>query len=170
MSQDKASVIKLLKQEYANWETKLDQLNETRVVTASLPNGWSIKDLMAHLMAWQQVSLARLRAARAGGEPDLPTWLEGESPEFEPGIHKFNAKIYERYKQTRWSEVYEGWKDGFAELIALGEAISEDELSDKTKFPWLEGFALMDVLVGTHEHHNQDHWPKVEAVLEKFIS
>lgn len=45
-----------------------------------LASAWSIKDVMAHLVAWQQVSNARLEAGQPGTQPVQRAWLSGEDP------------------------------------------------------------------------------------------
>src|SRR5690625_832964 len=52
--------------EFGRWEALLMTLSEEETSSARLRNGWSVKDLMAHLKAWQQVTRARrLRGGHA---------------------------------------------------------------------------------------------------------
>lgn len=144
-----------LRAAYGEWEQPLSTADEglgARRVTSK----WTLKDLVAHVMAWQQITIARLEAAIAGGEPKLPAWLEGADPAFaNEHVHEYNAKIYDMYQAQSWGEVHRAWGDGFAHLIELAETIEEEALLDAGRHPWLGGYALADVLFGTCEHHRE---------------
>lgn len=108
-------------------------------------------------MAWQQVSVARLEAARKGEEPVLPEWLAGASPEeAEADVDRFNACIDDTYQDQPWPWVHQQWRDGFVRVLTLAEAIPEDDFSNK-EYPWLKGHSLIDVLQGDYEHHHEEH-------------
>ena len=68
-------IISMLKEEFNQWEDVLAGLTEEQITAPQLPANLSIKDVIAHLMAWQQVSIARLEAAQLNKEPMLPNWL-----------------------------------------------------------------------------------------------
>jgi hypothetical protein len=113
------------------------------------------------MMAWQQVSIARLQAANHGREPVYPGWL-GEADPFYANEHvdEFNARIHAAHRDAPWSSVHRAWRDGFRRFLELGEAIPEEALSATGRYPWLRGEALAAVLEGSLEHH-QEHYRSV---------
>jgi hypothetical protein len=166
----KAPTIAMLRKEFARLEELLAGLNQTQITTPITPSKWSIKDVVAHLRAWQQVSIARLEAAqlnkdpvsiarleaaRLNKEPVLPDWLAGLDPESEKDLEQFNATIYETWREQPWSRIHQSWRDGFLWLLELGEGLPENALLDTEKYPWLKGYALLDVLQGSCEHHRE---------------
>ena len=154
---EKEGIFLSLNEEFNRWEVLLASLREEQI-TAPMPgSNWSIKDVIAHLMAWHQVSIARLEAARLNQEPMYPDWLAGLDPESEDEIEGFNARIYESYRQRAWSQVHRDWREGYLRLMKLGEGIPEDDLMDRSKYPWLKGYNLYAVLEGSYEHHHLDH-------------
>ena len=72
---EKQQILKLLSEEFDRWEAQLAGLSEAQITAPVLPPYLSIKDVIAHLMAWQQVSIARLEAAQANTAPVYPGWL-----------------------------------------------------------------------------------------------
>ena len=60
---DKQRVLTMLREEFKSWEQLLASLSEEQITAPQLPANWSIKDVIAHLRAWQQRSIARLEAA-----------------------------------------------------------------------------------------------------------
>ena len=80
---DKAQIIAALKEEFNRWEGLLAGISEDQITAPHLPSILSIKDVIAHLRAWQLVSIARLEAALLNREPEFPKWLAGLDPEAE---------------------------------------------------------------------------------------
>lgn len=155
---DPEQILGKLQEEFERWEDVLGSLSETQATTSRLPNGWSVKDLTAHLMAWQQVSVARLEAAQKDKEPVFPRWLAGARPEeAEADVDLFNARIDDTYQSQPWPWVHRQWRDGFVRCLTVAAAIPEEDVSDTKKYPWLKDHALLEVLQGTYEHHHKDH-------------
>lgn len=130
-----------------------------------LPNGWSVKGLTAHVMAWQQLSIARLEAAWHSGELVFPEWLGDADPEAED-VDRLNARIYDFYREQPWPRVHGAWQDGFRKLLRLAKEVPEAELVDKKRYPWLKGYSLFDVLKGSYEHHHTDHFDSLRTWRE----
>ena len=155
-----------LREEFKRWEQLLTGLSEAQIIDPQLPEGWSIKDVVAHLHVWQQRSIARLDAALHDTQPDYPAWPAQLDPEAE-GIYDLNAWLYQQNRDTPWPSVYQDWHAGFVRLLELGAAVPEQDLLEVGKYTWLEGYALIEVLEGTHEHH-QEHAEYLEPVLARM--
>ncbi|HEX7974864.1 MAG TPA: ClbS/DfsB family four-helix bundle protein, partial [Anaerolineales bacterium] len=133
-----------------------------------LPSEWSIKDVMAHLMTWQQRSIARLEAALYHRVPEFPRWPENLHPDSddEPP-DQINAWIYDTNRDRPWASVYRDWREGFLRFLELGEAIPENDLLEVGKYPWMEGYPLSLVLLSSYEHHHIDHLEPLLAWLRQ---
>ncbi len=153
---EKATALADLRTVFNQWKDLVSRMREPEL-TAALDGGLSIKDVLAHLHAWQGLSIARLEAARAGGEPVLPVWVAGGDPENEDDdeTNALNARIDDLYRRRSWTEVHRAWRDGFLRLLALAEAIPDDILTERGRYPWLGDHALLDVLRGTWGHHRE---------------
>lgn len=145
-----------LRDEFEQWEALLGGLSEAETTAPLVPESESIKDKIAHLRAWQQRSIARLDAARLNQKPVFPPGTPHQDSETDEGTNQINAWIYDFYRDQSWTSVYQQWHDGFEQFIALAAAIPPQDLSDTKKYPWLDGYALSDVLAGSLEHH-QEH-------------
>jgi len=154
---DKQRTLTTLREEFNRWEELLASMSEEQITAPYLPSNLSIKDVIAHLKAWQQISIARLKAAQLNQEPVFPDWLAGLDPESEEHRDQFNARIYETYHEQPWLQVHQDWRDGFLRFLKLGEEIPENDLLDTEKYSWLKGYSLFAVLEGSYEHHHDDH-------------
>lgn len=157
--------VAMLRAEFDQWEALLAGAGEAALTERRLPGEMSVKDVVGHLHAWQQVSLARLEAARAGDEPVMPPWAAGDDPEADEATDRLNARIFAAYRDRPWPEVYGAWRAGFLRLLELGAELREPEALEAGRYPWLHGYPLLAVLDGSYEHHHHDHLAEVRAWL-----
>ena len=150
---DKARALAASRDIFNQWKNLLGSLREPEL-TAPLHGGLSVKDVVAHLRAWQMVTIARLEAAQLGREPVYPDWTGGD-PDDEPATDRMNRQIYDAWRGRPWEEVFRAWRDGWLRVLALAEAIPAGDLTDPARYPWLDGYALIDVLWGIDEHHRE---------------
>ncbi len=156
-----------LRTAFDTWETFLSERTEGEITARRRADEWSISDVIAHMMAWQQVSIARLEAALADSEPVYPGWLGGADPFFaEEHVNEFNARVHAIHRDEAWPSVHRAWRDGFGRFLELGEAIPEEQLLDASRYAWLKGNPLVAVLEGSLEHH-QEHYRTVSARMRR---
>jgi hypothetical protein len=51
--------------------------------------------------------------------------------------------------------VQRDWRVGFLRCLDLAEAIPEKDLLEAGRYPWLPGYPLVAVLLGSYEHHEE---------------
>ena len=166
---NKQEMLTALQEEFHRWRGLLASLSEAQITAPEFRDDWSIKDVVAHLRAWQQRSIARLEAALHNREPEYPAWPAQFDPEMEDQPHDLNAWLYAAYRDRPWSSVYRDWSEGFRRFLESGAAIPEKDLLEADKYPWLEGYALFAVLQGSYEHH-REHAEYLEPVLTRLGS
>lgn len=162
----KGHILAALREEFDHWEELLAGLSEEQISTPLLPSNWSIKDVMAHLRAWQQRSIARFEAAQLDREPEFPKWSADIDPDSEGNTDQINAWIYETYRDQSWSQVHQNWRAGFSRFLDLAETISERDLLDTGRYPWLKGYPLAYILMASYDHH-QEHLEKLQTWLQE---
>ncbi len=150
---------------FDKWEEILAGRTEQQIIARARPGEWSISDIVAHLTAWQQVSIARLEAALRDSEPEYPAWLGGADPFFaEEHVDDFNARIHALHRDEPWPTVYRSWRGGYQRFLELCEAVPEKDMFETGRYGWLKGHALAAVLEGWTEHH-QEHYESLSARL-----
>ena len=155
---DKAYYLTLLRDEFDRWEDLLNSLNEDQILTPMSPSHWTIKDLMAHLRAWQERTAARMEAGLHQREPKFRAWPEDLDPNAHD-VDQINAWIYEQHRDEAWAAVHQNWRDTFQQVIELTEAIPENDLLEPGRYAWMwNNEPLAFVLTATYEHHHIDHY------------
>ena len=160
----KTVLINQLSDELSRWQSVLASLSEKQLSAPIQSNGWSVQDVLAHLRGWQQVSIARLKAAIEARPPVYPTWTGGEPPDAEENLDIYNERIYQANHELPAPAVYLAWKSGFLHFLELAEAVPEADLLESGKYAWLEGYALIGVLEGSLEHH-REHYGDLSSAL-----
>ena len=153
-SNTKAKLLERLRDERAQWETLLAGFDEAQLTALTQPDQRSIKDIIAHLMAWQRLTVARLEAAR-WNQPPRPTDWPGHLDSDAEDVDEINEWIYETYHTRPLAEILQAWRQTFQQVLDTSEALSEEELADSGRYPWLGNWPLSAVLVGTYEHHDE---------------
>ncbi len=55
-------ILAALREQFNRWQELLAGLSDEQITAPHFDDDWSIKDVMAHLWAWQQISIARVQA------------------------------------------------------------------------------------------------------------
>jgi hypothetical protein len=153
---DKKDLINRLRQEFEAWEALLAERSEAQIAAQDLPADLSIKDVMAHLRAWQQRSIARVEAALKGHEPNFPAWPSEMSPDLEEDVDAINAWILDHGRQQSWLDGHSAWRTGFLHFIELVELVPEEDLFQPGRYTWLGDRTLAYIIEASIEHH-QEH-------------
>ena len=165
----KNHILTALREQFNSWEELVASLSEEQVTASHFDFDWSIKDVIAHLWAWQQVSIARMEGRLHNREPEFPRWIVDIDEDWEESADRVNALTYESNHEKPWSEVYKNWREGFLRLLELGNAISERYLLDGSTYSWLKGYSLAFILVASYDHH-QEHFEKLVDWVREHLN
>jgi hypothetical protein len=126
---DLLSEISLEKQKLDALIAKLEvgQLTEPGVT----PGGWSVKDILAHLIGWQRMILSFHASERRGEEPEVPghglTWRE---------TPKLNSLIYEEYREIPLPDILKSFETSHKDMLRLIETESDTDFLTVGRFRW----------------------------------
>ncbi len=162
----KEHILAALKEQFSSWEELLISLSEEQITDPRFDLDWSIKDVMAHLWGWQQISIARMEGGLQDREPEFPNWVTELGTVWEEDADQTNARIYELNHEKPWTEIHQNWRNGFLRFLETAEPISERDLLDGDKYPWLKGYSLAFILVASYDHH-QEHLEKLANRLRE---
>lgn len=113
--------------------------------------GWSVKDLLAHLTAWEQMFLGWYRAGVKGETPETPapglTWSAAN-------LNKLNDRIYKHGKRLSLAEVQRQFDASYAETLAQVKRMTNDELDTPLYYAWTgKGLLSGSVTANTWRHY-----------------
>jgi uncharacterized protein (TIGR03083 family) len=112
VSDGRGQVERLLGQLDAAWSALGDSyagLADAELVEPGVVDGWSVKDILAHVTTWEQEALEHLPLIIAGGTP--PRYAE------QGGIDAFNARATEAGRRRSLAEVLARRDETHARLL-----------------------------------------------------
>ena len=162
----KGHILAALREQFDRWQELLTNLTEEQITTARFDYDWSIKDVMAHLWAWQQISIARMEGGMDDRQPKYPKWVTEIGEDWEEDADRVNALTFENNHHKPWLEIRQNWKNGFLRFLELGEKVPERDLLDGGRYPCLNGYSLAFILIASYDHH-QEHLEKLTDGLRE---
>jgi hypothetical protein len=163
---NKSRLLEQIDRERAFWEQLLAEIGTERMLEPGATGDWTFKDVVAHLNGWRTVTLARLHAAQQGQAPAAPPWPADFDENDEDDVDRINEWIYQSNRDRSLQAVIDEYSDSFQHMRAAVTALSDQELTERGRFPWLEGHALGDVITSTFGHLHEEHEPVLRAWLD----
>lgn len=111
--------------------------------------GWSVKDILAHLVEWQQMNLDWYAAGLRGEKPAMPA----------PGytlreLPRLNEMIYRKHHARSLQAVLWDYRTYHGRVVALIESLSDSDLVTLGRFSWTgPSWTLSDYLRASTAAH-----------------
>jgi hypothetical protein len=161
---EKSQLLDNLTEIFNRWQVLIDELSEEQIMEPLAPSTWTVKDIVAHMWAWQQASVARAEAALHNTRPNYPQWWEINGPDPNEDIDRTNTWLYEDSKNKPWPKVYREWKAQFEQFLELTQQIPEKDLLEQGRYEWMGDYPLMASPMGSLDHHIE-HYDTLTAWL-----
>lgn len=164
--QSKTELIERIQQARAALEQTLAPLDEETLTRTGGPDGWSVKDHLAHLVSWQHKLLAILQ-----GRPPYEGLLLDQAAYQAHDMDGINEIIYERNKDLTLAETMVTFRQTYKEMLALVADLSEADLAK----PYVpddptETQRVIDEIIDNSYEHDLEHQLWIEQLLEAHRS
>lgn len=127
----KSELIAAARARHAALDTFLEAQPQRALTRLDPGTGWSVKDILAHLTAWEQLCLGWWRAGQRGETPALPAvgykWSQ---------LPALNAAIWKAHHRRRYADVVLDYRASFAEILAAIDGLSDVELFSRRQVAW----------------------------------
>ncbi len=108
----------------------------------------NVRDVLIHLHGWHQLLLNWVAANRAGqAVPFLPEPYNWKT------YPQMNIELRDRHQDTSFDQAYAQLKTSHAEVVALIESFTEDELFTKRHFRWTGTTNLASYCISATSSH-----------------
>jgi hypothetical protein len=152
----KAALLEAIHQERTLLEKKIASLTPEEMVWPGSMDSWSVKDILAHLVDWEQRFIGWYEAGRRGEEVHTPapgmTWRD---------LPRLNQEGYERHRDCPLADVLADFQSSFQQILALVQSISEEEMFSAERYPWTGNWRLVGYIAGnTCDHYR---WARTQV-------
>jgi hypothetical protein len=146
---------------YNSFDQAISPLSETQLTTPGANGDWSIKDIVAHIVAWQHVLLCRLQAVARHETPEGKFHLD------EKDIDDINARFYDENRNRPPAEVLEDFRATYHAIVAQVQSLPDDDLFEAGRLTWMQGSALWRYVAGDTYEHYDEHLSSIRNWLAK---
>lgn len=110
----------------------LEQLRPRQMTQAGVTlAGWSVKDILGHLVGWQQMNLQWYAAGLRGESPAVPapglTWKD---------IRELNERIYRKHHRRSLKAVLADYRSHHDQMLRLVQEVSDRDFTTVGQFAW----------------------------------
>ena len=157
----KSDLLEVIRTQRATLESLFGGLTDSQMTTPGVEAAWSIKDILAHIAAWERLATDRLHAALTGEPLKFPL-IKGDAD-----VDKFNAEVYAKNQGQPLPEVQHEYQAAHAVFMAQIESLEEDFLPKPLPFDWA-GKLTAQVVISANTHwHYLEHAEAIEKWLDQ---
>lgn len=142
-------------------EKTLTRFSETQKTEMLFENGWSIKDLMAHIASWERVGIDIVEAARDGET------LKGYVSKIFENIDNFNAKIYEQNKDKCLSEIKIEFQAAHKNFITLINPLDDNFIASNLPFEGTQEISVQYIISANTHWHYLEHIEAIKKLADQ---
>lgn len=156
----KSEILAAIKLEWAALEQVLNRLNEAQLLTSGVTGPWSVKDILAHIVAWEKVMLDRMEGVLSGQPLKYPPIRNNED------VDNFNHNAYLENREHPLSAVQLEFLTVYQGFLTVYEALEEAALTRPVPWDWAsDDLRLWHIVIANTSDHYQEH----RLEIEKFF-
>jgi len=163
----KAELLSEIDTSWAEFNAALDRLTEEQMTAIRDPHGWSVKDHLVHLAAWERsvAVLLQGRPRHEGLGVTEDVWLTGDDD-------TINAAIQAERKDIPLSEARTELREVHGQLMSLIEPMTGDDLykANSDFLPGEPGERDERPVIGMIYGNTADHFREHQGWIESLVS
>jgi hypothetical protein len=156
---DRNELLSRIRESRSELEGVIARFDKHQMTEHLLANGWSVKDVIAHIGFWEGRIAGLYEILKAGeipkGEVDLDT------------VDGLNARVYEENQLLPLGIVQVNEQEAYQAILAVAENAPDDDLFVPERFPWTQGTPFSQFIVENTYEHYDDHLPDLRAALSE---
>lgn len=152
----KDQLLKDILTERRRLERYLSALSAKDMLKPGVTGVWSVKDILAHLAAWEKLFCEWYQAGIQGGSSaTTPVGM------CQGAIDALNQQIYEQNRRRALEDILAEFHASYQQVIHLIEGIPEGDMFAHGRFSWTGKLSLADYITGNTCNHYA--WAKFQV-------
>ena len=144
----KEQLLKTTETEHAALEEFLASLTSNQMTQPGAIDDWSVKDVLGHLLEWEQMVIRWYQAGTRGEVPVTP------SEEFNwAQLPQLNHAIYLKHHDRDLADVLKNFKASYKKMVKTIQEIPEKELFTRGQYAWTKNNLLAAYFVSSTSSH-----------------
>ena len=165
----KDQLLKDIRVERRLLERDLSALSSEDMLQPGVTGTWSVKDILAHLVAWERLFLDWYSTGLQGCTPDpAPVGMSRKT------MDALNQQIYKRNQGRSLENILAEFDASFREIVKVIQAIPVEDMFAHGRFSWTGKLTLADYIAGNTCSHYAwaraqiRRWARLEASESKL--
>ncbi len=118
------------------------------------PN-WTIKEVLSHLIGWDDANIMALEAFATGQPPVAPALR---------GVDFYNAQIIEEREALSYEQIVSEWEWAREQLITVLDKLTETDLQSNIVAPWGISMSVLELLTRMAAHE-KEHAETIQRLI-----
>ncbi len=154
---DKTELIATIREAHQRVGRALEHVSDKRLLEP-VTDDWTGKDLLTHMAWWHDNSARVITGLRAGREPYDRTDPANTTDAFNERVQREHLDDPPQLARRAFSESFTG-------LLSTLEPVTDDELFSVDRWPWLDGEALVEMILWDTQRHYDGHREQIEQLV-----
>jgi hypothetical protein len=134
-------------------ESLLAELSPDRMTEPGMVGEWSVKDVLAHLLEWEQMVLCWHSAGLTGKVPITP------SEEFNwAQLPQLNQQIFEKSQNRPLADIQKEFAASYKKTLKIIQGLSDEDLFTRGRYAWTKNNTLGAYFISSTSSHY--HWAR----------
>ncbi len=156
---NKEESIQFFRDDHQKLKDVISRLTESQMVTDKVQGSWTVKDILAHISAWNWEIIAQADLVLSGKAP----WHRYKT---EADFNKEAVKIRESWSFKR---ILSEWYESFDTLITRMKGFSEGEWNFELDEEWPEGGKVSVSSIFGYHYHGEGHEGGHAIIIEYYF-
>ena len=156
---DLHTILTRVRESRQQFDAIIAKFDDEHMTIAHDPDGWSLKDVLAHITFWESYALTRLQQATHGRTPELYGDIDDDQ------VNAINQGAFEAGRAKSLDQVKEEFARLHEELLAAIQAIPADEND-----PWWELWPEPHVPKRLITWNTWDHYREHLDVVRRWLT
>jgi hypothetical protein len=158
----KADLLIEIHREWDRLNALVGSLNEAQLTAPRLHGGWSVKDALAHISAWEKVLLDRLGETLSGQPGHYPPVLS------DTDVEQANAGFFAESQGRSLPVVLQEFRSVYTGVLTAVEALDEGLLAHPLRIDYpQDDLHVWEIIRANTSDHYQEHRQAIEAWLKE---
>ena len=150
---NRQQLLKRLDDAWAALKESYAGLADSEMMVPGVVGEWSVKDILAHLTAWQSELVTAL--SQLDNPKRVPEIIKIDD------LDEWNEEQYRTNARRSLQAVREDFQGVHKHLLKAVEELDNDTLENVRKFPWMEGEPLWYLIAENGYWHEEEHADQV---------
>ena len=142
----KPMLLEFIRSEHSLLELTLARLTHTQMLLPGVEGEWSIKDILAHISAWERRMINWTGSLLHGEEPAIPLPWD---------VDRMNAETYAQVREKPLADVLEEFRQIYWDSLALVESLSDEQLQTNYADIWPMGPLWTGIAANMNWHYKE---------------